>query len=58
MTPRSWSVADRYRATVARFLERDGLTVRPSAPQTWGLPLPGAEPDVPVRRARRSAARP
>ncbi|MEU0164520.1 class I tRNA ligase family protein [Streptomyces iakyrus] len=40
-------VADRYRATVARFLERDGLTVRLSAPQTWGLPLPAAEPDVP-----------
>ncbi|MFD5160931.1 hypothetical protein ACFWMJ_23115 [Streptomyces hawaiiensis] len=40
-------VADRHRATVARFLERDGLTVRLSAPQTWGLPLPAAEPDVP-----------
>ncbi|AZM92359.1 class I tRNA ligase family protein [Streptomyces sp. W1SF4] len=40
-------VADRYRATVARFLERDGLTVRLSAPQTWGLALPAAEPDVP-----------
>ncbi|WP_406471972.1 class I tRNA ligase family protein [Streptomyces sp. NBC_01615] len=40
-------IADRYRQTVARFLERDGLTVRLSAPQEWGVPLPAPEPDVP-----------
>ncbi|MFG2149500.1 class I tRNA ligase family protein [Streptomyces sp. NPDC048696] len=40
-------IAERYRETVARFLERDGLTVRLSAPQTWGLALPAPEADVP-----------
>ncbi|WP_250301013.1 class I tRNA ligase family protein [Streptomyces sp. A 4/2] len=40
-------IARRYRRSVARFLERDGLTLRLSAPQTWGVPLPAPEAGVP-----------
>ncbi|MFI9720178.1 class I tRNA ligase family protein [Streptomyces sp. NPDC052396] len=41
-------VARGYRDTVARFLERDGLTVRLSAPQPRGVPLlPAPDPGVP-----------
>jgi methionyl-tRNA synthetase len=41
------SVPERYRRTVRRFLSREGLSVRLSAPQEWGVDLGRAADDVP-----------
>ncbi|MBT2525907.1 class I tRNA ligase family protein [Streptomyces sp. ISL-99] len=41
------SVPERYRATVRRFLAREGLAVRLSAPQEWAVDLGRTEPQVP-----------
>ncbi|MET8950218.1 class I tRNA ligase family protein [Streptomyces sp. NPDC004393] len=40
-------IACGYRDTVARFLDRDGLTIRLTAPQEWGLALSAPQPGVP-----------
>ncbi|MEO3809598.1 class I tRNA ligase family protein [Sphaerisporangium sp. B11E5] len=40
-------VPARYQETVRRYLSREGGMVRVSAPETWGIPLDRAEPDVP-----------
>ncbi|WP_405836775.1 class I tRNA ligase family protein [Streptomyces platensis] len=40
-------VPERYRRTVARFLGREGLSVRLSAPQDWGIDLGRADAEVP-----------